>query len=205
MKLQLVLITIFSLAVFYSCKENTDDEYLEHIRKHRQEINREFADTATSPLTDDGLAHFEGLDFYPPDPAWVVEATFVLNPDPEPFEMETTTSRRPVYVKYGEAYFTLDGERHVLEIYQSEKAMQMEEFREYLFLPFKDLTNGEGSYGGGRFIDLKIPEGDKIIIDFNKSYNPYCAYNHKYSCPVPPEANHLNIPVPAGVKAYDNH
>ena len=127
------------------------------------------------------------------------------HPDPEPFEMETTTARRPIYVKYGEAHFSIDDTEYSLEIYQSEKAKQMEEFKEYLFLPFKDLTNGEGSYGGGRFIDLKIPEGETIIIDFNKSYNPYCAYNHKYSCPVPPYANHLNISVPAGVKGYKDH
>jgi uncharacterized protein (DUF1684 family) len=205
MKTKLFYTLIILTFIGISCSNIDHSAYLTEIKQHRDKINKEFADTTHSPLTEEGLAHFDGLDFFPADPEWVIEAHFVLNPDPEPFEMETTTDRRPIYVKYGEAHFTLDGNDHVLEIYQSEKAKQMEEFKEYLFLPFKDMTNGEESYGGGRFIDLKIPDGETIVIDFNKSYNPYCAYNHKYSCPIPPEVNHLNIPVPAGVKAYEDH
>ena len=76
-----------------------------------------------------------------------------------------------------------------------------------LFLPFNDSSNGKTSYGGGRFIDIEIPENSSksIIIDFNKAYNPYCAYNHKYSCPIPPKENLLVIPIAAGVKAYKKH
>ncbi|MBE9484092.1 MAG: DUF1684 domain-containing protein [Bacteroidetes bacterium] len=169
------------------------------------DINQKFADSASSPLTKEGLPHFEGLEFYPADPEYILKARFVLNPDPEPFEMETTTARKPVYVKYGEAHFNLNGTDLVLEIYQSNKAKEMEEFREFLFLPFKDLTNSIETYGGGRYIDLKIPEGETIIIDFNKAYNPYCAYNHRYSCPIPPKVNHINIEIPAGVMAYNDH
>lgn len=205
MKTKVFIFILFASLILSACINSSDQAYIESMEVFRVEINQEFADSSSSPLTKEGLMHFEGLDFFPADPGYVVTARFVLNPDPEPFEMETTTERRPIYVKYGEAHFELNGKSHVLEIYQSDKAKQMEEFREHLFLPFKDLTNGEESYGGGRFIDLKIPEGDEIIIDFNKAYNPYCAYNHKYSCPVPPEANHLNIPVPAGVKAYKDH
>jgi len=205
MKHKLTYLAILIFFLVNSCSYNTDSEYISSIEKHRTEINEEFADSASTPLTIEGLEHFHGLEFFPPHPEYVVNARFVLNPDPQPFEMETTTNRRPIYVKYGEAHFTLNGENYILEIYQSERAKQMEEFKEYLFLPFKDITNGEESYGGGRFIDLKIPGGNEIVIDFNKAYNPYCAYNHKYSCPVPPEVNHLNIPIPAGVKAYRDH
>lgn len=205
MKTKSTLLLLSIIALICSCSDPVDEEYIESMDLHRLEINKEFADSNSSPLTKEGLAHFAGLDFYPADLEYVVEARFVMNPDPEPFGMETTTTRRPIYVKYGEAHFSLKGEEIVLEIYQSEKAKKMEEFKEYLFLPFKDLTCGEESYGGGRFIDLKIPDGDQITIDFNKAYNPYCAYNHKYSCPVPPEANHMNIMIPAGVKAYKDH
>jgi hypothetical protein len=192
--------------MFTSCSDNTAEQaYFEEIAAFRTEQNDHFADTASSPLTAKGLAHFNGLEFFPVDPDYKVEARFVLNPDPEIFEMQTTTERKPLYVKYGEAHFSLKGEDLVLEIYRSESAKKIKEFSEHLFLPFKDLTNGNESYGGGRFIDLKIPEGESIIIDFNKAYNPYCAYNHKYSCPIPPEANHLNIAIPAGVKAYEDH
>lgn len=205
MKTRTILLLLSIIAIVFSCAEPVDKSYIESIDLHRTEINKEFADSAHSPLTLEGLAHFEGLDFYPVSPEYKVTARFVLNPDPEAFGMETTTERRPIYVKYGEAHFTLKGEEFVLEVYQSEKAKQMEEFKEHLFLPFKDLTCGEESYGGGRFIDLKIPAGEEMVIDFNKAYNPYCAYNHRYSCPVPPDANHLNIHIPAGVKAYMDH
>jgi uncharacterized protein (DUF1684 family) len=81
------------------------------------------------------------------------------------------------------------------------------EFGNLLFLPYNDLTNGKTSYGSGRFIDIEIPKaGSKtIVIDFNKSYNPYCAYNYKYSCPIPPSENILAVAIPAGVKAYKKH
>ena len=80
--------------------------------------------------------------------------------------------------------------------------MQQEEYRDYLFLPFTDKTNGSETYTGGRYIDLSIPEGDTLEINFNKAYNPYCAYNPKYSCPIVPGVNALDTEVRAGVKAF---
>ena len=199
------IVGVIGLNMLSSCTPTTDPAYLEEIQEHRTKINHEFADSLTSPLTKEGLAHFHELEFFPIDAKYSIEATFVLNQEPEPFEMETTTSRRPIYVKYGEAHFNLDGNDYVLEIYQSDKAKTMQEFKEYLFLPYKDLTNGNQSYGGGKYLDLKIPNGETIIIDFNKAYNPYCAYNHRYSCPIPPRVNHLDIEIQAGVKAYEDH
>lgn len=201
----MIALGIIAFSILGSCAPSIDTEYIEELKAYRAEMNQKFADSATSPLTSDGLRDFHGLDFFDINKKYQVEARFVLNPDPEPFEMETTTTRRPIYLKYGEAHFTLDGQSYMLEIYQSERARKMTEFKEHLFLPFKDYTNGGDSYGGGRFLDLKIPEGETIIIDFNKAYNPYCAYNHKYSCPVPPDVNHLAIEIPAGVKAYADH
>jgi uncharacterized protein (DUF1684 family) len=72
-------------------------------------------------------------------------------------------------------------------------------------MPYKDLTSSNDTYGGGRFIDVLMPENGTVVIDFNKSYNPYCAYNHKYSCPIPPEENFLEVRVTAGVKAWAEH
>ena len=83
--------------------------------------------------------------------------------------------------------------------------MKEEGYEDYLFLPFLDDTNGEESYGGGRYIDCRIPEGDTIEIDFNKAYNPYCAYNENYSCPIVPRENYLAIEVKAGVKVFKKH
>jgi uncharacterized protein (DUF1684 family) len=89
-----------------------------------------------------------------------------------------------------------------LAIYQNVDLVNTAGYEDYLFIPFKDLTNGEDTYGGGRYLDLKIPEGETILIDFNRAYNPYCAYNHNYSCPIPPFENHLKVKIEAGVKKY---
>ena len=109
-----------------------------------------------------------------------------------------------LYRKYGIARFTLDNKKLELSIYQNQKLMTSLEYAEHLFLPFNDTSNGKSTYEGGRFIDLEIPsEGSQtIVIDFNKAYNPYCAYNHKYSCPIPPAENYLQVAISAGVKAY---
>ena len=120
----------------------------------------------------------------------------------KPFEMKTSTERRPIYVKYGEAHFTIDGKSFKLNIYRNIELSKKSEYKDYLFLPFSDLTSGNESYIGGKYIDMKTPKGDTIVIDFNTSYNPYCAYNNKYSCPKVPLENDLNIEIKAGVMKF---
>jgi hypothetical protein len=116
--------------------------------------------------------------------------------------MKTTTTRAPMYKKFAEALFVINGINCKLNIYQNIDLTKKPNYEDYLFLPFTDLTNGDESYGGGRYIDLKVSDSDTIIIDFNKAYNPYCAYNHKYSCPIPPAENTLSVEIKAGVKKY---
>ncbi len=106
------------------------------------------------------------------------------------------------YVKYGEIYFTYQGREYMLNAYQNLRYIERGGDADYLFIPFNDLTNDVSTYGGGRYIDTNIPEGKTIILDFNQAYNPYCAYNKKYSCPIPPRENDLKIAVEAGVKAF---
>ena len=101
--------------------------------------------------------------------------------------------------------FDLKEKPFKLNIYQNQDLIKKEGFEDYLFLPFLDNTNGEESYGGGRYIDMRIPDGDTIIVDFNSAYNPYCAYNEKYSCPIVPRENYLDTEVRAGVKAFKKH
>jgi uncharacterized protein (DUF1684 family) len=169
---------------------------------YQQQLNKEYANPEESPLTKADLKNFNGLDFYPVDMDYCVEAKFVRTPNEKPFEMLTTTARKPQYVKYGELYFTLQGKECRLDVFQNIELVKQEKYKKHLFLPFTDLTSGNGSYGGGRYIDLEQPEGNIMTIDFNKAYNPYCAYNHKYSCPIPPPQNDLKVEVKAGVKEY---
>jgi uncharacterized protein len=89
----------------------------------------------------------------------------------------------------------------VLSLYQNHELRTTETHKNHLFLPFKDLTNGTESYGDGRYLDLSIPEGEPLVIDFSKAYNPYCAYSSHYSCPIPPKENRLRIPIRAGLIA----
>jgi uncharacterized protein (DUF1684 family) len=116
--------------------------------------------------------------------------------------MKTSTDRKPMYVKYGEAHFEIDGKLLRLNIYKNIELSKKEEYEDYLFLPFSDLTSGKESYIGGKYIDMKTPIGGTIIINFNLSYNPLCAYNFKYSCPKVPQENDLNIEIRAGVKKF---
>ncbi|MGB3149980.1 MAG: DUF1684 domain-containing protein [Maribacter sp.] len=176
---------------------------LAEIVKFQEELNAEFRNPEVSPLPDRFRKDFEGLDFFEPDTNYVVEAKFVRTPDAVPFLMPTTTERESKEVVYGIAEFTLNGKEFRLELYQNPELILEEEYKDYLFLPFTDLTNGKETYGGGRYLDLRIPQGNTILLDFNKAYNPYCTYNKKYSCPLVPSVNNLNTMVNAGVKAFE--
>lgn len=173
---------------------------VESILEFQHTINEEFKDPKESPLSEEDRASFKGLDFFKIDTNYVVTADFVRTPSEPPFAMPTTTDRTPIYVKYGEAYFKLKGRSYKLNIYQSQDLSANPEYFDYLFIPFTDESNGHGSYPGGRYIDFKIPTSNKIVIDFNKAYNPYCAYSGKYSCPIPPAENNLKIAIPVGVR-----
>jgi uncharacterized protein (DUF1684 family) len=169
--------------------------------EYQKELNAFFKDASTSPLKDKDRKDFEGLEFFKFDSTYIVQSILKRTPDAQPFEMKTSTSRLPVYKVYGELDFKLKGQQFNLNIYQNVES----EDKDYLFLPFLDDTNGVTSYSGGRYIEISIPEGNTIQIDFNEAFNPYCAYNDKYSCPIVPRANYLPIKVKAGVKVYKKH
>ena len=178
------------------------DNYTSSIKEFQFIKNKNLKDPIDSPLPKEEIKNFKGLEFFPIDSNYRVIATFVRTPDEVPFLMTTTTNEKLLEVKYGEAHFTLNGVKLKLSLYQNQDLKLKQESQNYLFLPFTDDTNAIETYGGGRYIDLEIPDGDEIIIDFNKAYNPYCVYNDIYSCPIPPRANRLNIKIKAGMKNY---
>ncbi|GAA4306658.1 DUF1684 domain-containing protein [Aestuariibaculum suncheonense] len=171
----------------------------------QRELNAEYKDATTSPLKDEDRKTFEGLEFFKNDSTYVVTATLELTPDSEFVPMKTTTSRMSEKRVYGVLRFELKGKSFKLNIYQDKDLMTREGYENYLFLPFFDETSGEDSYGGGRYIDARIPEGNTMVIDFNKAYNPYCAYNDTYSCPIVPRENYLKTRIEAGVKVFKKH
>lgn len=183
----------------------SQDEAIKEINDFVEEQNTHFKDPKTSPLLEKDLKQFKKLAYYPIDLDFRVTATFVRTPGEQPFAMETSTSRRPIYVKYGELHFELQDKKLKLNVYQNQNLVFEEEYKDYLFLPFTDATSGDTTYGGGRYIDMRIPEGETVVLDFNQSYNPYCAYGGSYSCPIPPAENNLDVAVTAGVKKFKDH
>ncbi len=175
---------------------------LADIVEFQEELNASFKNPETSPLPDRLRKDFESLSFFEADTSYRIWARFERTPDAVPFLMPSTTDEKTEEILYGIAHFELNGKQHQLEIYQTPSLISQEKYKDYLFLPFLDDTNGEETYGGGRYIDLTIPEGDSILIDFNKAYNPYCVYNKKYSCPLVPRQNYLRTKVRAGVKDF---
>lgn len=198
---------LLPIVFFFATLANaqTHGEIINKIEAHRVSENEHFSNPETTILELKDAANFSGLEFYPIDLQYRVEADFIRTPNETPFLMPTTTSRLPEYVKFGEAHFILHGEKLKLELYQSTGHENEEGYEDYLFLPITDLTSGDGSYGGGRFLEARIPEGNTIVLDFNLLYNPYCAYNKRYSCPIPPKANDLLVRIEAGVKDFKSH
>lgn len=190
----LVLISFVSIA-------QESDENLTS-KEFQTKLNKEYASTEESPLLPEDLKIFTGLDFYPISEKFIVKAKFIKASKQKVFKMKTTGTRTPEYVKYGELLFKLDDKEYKLNVYQNVELTKKEGYAEYLFLPFSDLSCGKESYIGGRYIDMRIPKGNTVLIDFNKSYNPYCAYNHKYSCPLVPLDNNLETEILAGVKKF---
>ncbi len=175
--------------------------YADSIYKHREYYRNEFVMDEKSPL---GMRDTSYLRFFAPDRNYRVLASLKLTPEASPFQIPTHSGKTKTYRKYGILHFMLRGKPYDLEVYQSLDLIKKEEFKNYLFVPFNDMTNYEETYGGGRYMDLSIVDvaDNTIVLDFNKCYNPYCAYAEGYNCPIPPEANRLPIAIRAGEKMF---
>ena len=177
------MVFAFLTFIFLSAGAQTKDA-IKEIETHRKKQRKEFKHPGKSPLLPDDRKKFKALNYFPIDLKYRVEAKFVKTQNPVFFKMKTTTDRLPDYIKYGEVVFTIDGQSLKLEVYQSPDLMKRPGYEDYLFIPFTDSTNGEETYEVGRYIELRIPKTENVIVDFNKCYNPYCSYGSgKYSCP----------------------
>ena len=178
-------------------------DVFERNRSWRAEQNKEFADSATSPLTNKARSSFDSLPYFPISQDFAVTAYLEPTPDSKPFKMLTSTDRLADYKQYGIAHFSIKGQQFKIPVYQNLRLLKIPKYKNSLFIPFTDLTNANETYPGGRYVDTEIPENDSLLIDFNMAYNPYCAYNDRYSCPIPPAENHLETRVEAGVLYID--
>ena len=190
-------ILLFSLFLLLNCDNRK--RYNNDLTPFQREINDFFKDASVSPLKKRDLKNFRGLDFFTYDSTYLVTAKLTKTPKEKPFMMLTTTDMVVEYIKYGIVSFELLNNLYSLDIY---KNLEDPNERDNLFLPFLDDTNGNESYGGGRYINLDIPQVDNLIIDFNSAFNPYCVYDEKYSCPIVPRENYLPLEIKAGVMNF---
>lgn len=197
----LMILLVFIAIVVYTLQGGeTEEAYSQRIIRERKVTHDFMLTSEESPLVEDIKKDFQGLQYFPVDPKYRVKARFEKINEREVLRMPTSTGETENYIKKGYANFNLDGQDHRLLILQSETDQNGE-----FFLPFADETSGEETYGGGRYINIEPTTSSVITIDFNKAYNPYCAYNASFSCPLPPKENVLPISILAGEKSYENY
>ncbi len=196
----LIVIIVVLISLFYSFQGSGDKSaYIDEIKKEREERDRFMRTSKESPFVN-APDSFKGLNFYPVDPKYKIIADLTPIKDKKNVSLGTNDGKEQHYIEYAYAEFDLDGYHHKLLILE---ITDRSESHGKLFFAFGDETSALETYGAGRYLDvLKVPGSKTITLDFNKSYNPYCAYTEKYSCPLPPAENLLKIPIKAGEKIY---
>jgi uncharacterized protein (DUF1684 family) len=170
--------------------------YAEEVLSWRKEKD-DFLKEEGSPIPDHEKGRFLGLRYFPPDKKLKLDVKLLHYQDPVVVTMITSKGTQQRFYKSGYFQFEVNGERVRLEAFRS-----AEREDNHLFVPFRDDTSGKESYGAARYIDLNIREDDKYVLDFNYAYNPYCAYNDGYVCPLPPKENWLTVAIRAGEKKF---
>ena len=176
--------------------------YAAQVRQARQQKEEAFRTAATSPIDSAQRGSFGGLRYYAPAATYRVTARLTRAALPTPELLAVSNGAPPdAYLRWGTAEFELGGQPQKLLLLQRQGlAANAGE----LFVPFTDPTNGRQTYAAGRYLDLPLPApgATAITLDFNAAYNPFCAYNHRYSCPRPPTENRLTVPILAGEQTY---
>jgi uncharacterized protein (DUF1684 family) len=159
----------------------------------RAEKDRFFALHPQSPLEPEQKRDFHGLNYFPENPALRLEVTVEEFPKKDEIQMQTTTGDIQSYARFGTFKFAVEGQEAELTIYAS---------RDGFFLPFVDALAGAETYGAGRYLEPEPLGEGKFFVDFNLAYNPYCAYNERWSCPITPRENRIKVPIRAGEKVF---
>lgn len=195
----LILIAVL-VTLFYSMQEGgTSEAYRKEIEKERADKDDYMRNNSESPFAD-SIALFTGLKYFEIDESFRISANLIPIEEKKTITLATSDGLEKRYLPYAYAEFSLKGEDCRLLILE---IMDIGPFRGTLFLAFADATSAKESYGAGRYLDIKkVPGSTSVLLDFNKAYNPYCAYNDNFSCPFPPSENLLTVAIPAGEKVY---
>lgn len=199
----LVGVIIVIITIFYAFRGSQDETaYRKEIEKEREDKDRFMRTSSESPFTK-SKEQYTGLKYYPPDIKYRVLADLQPIQQKKVVVLSTNDGKEQRYIEYAYAEFKLDGVSNKLLILE---ITDMGPFRGKLFLAFGDETSAVETYGAGRYLDVtKTPGSTTIKLDFNLAYNPYCAYDNTYSCPLPPAENLLNIAIKVGEKIYHSN
>jgi uncharacterized protein (DUF1684 family) len=194
-----VVVIVALAAIVYSIGGSDREDYIARIEQVRQEKNHYMRTSPDSPFKDDP-GSFRGLRYFPVDPAFRVQAKLISIDQKKVVILPTSDGFEKKYIEYGYAEFKFNGTTNRLLILE---IMEMGPYRGTLFLAFGDATSSRETYGAGRYLDVKKVKGSSTItLDFNEAYNPYCAYNENFSCPLPPRENLMTIAIHAGEMIY---
>lgn len=175
--------------------------YKEEIEKERTKKDEDFVTEDWSPLEDEDKSTFHGLHYFAVNPVFKVEASLEWMGFKQAFIVNTTQGKSRRYLKSAVAKFELEGKEIYLTLLKPQLAQKGME--NVYTLAFTDETSGRTSYGAGRYLELELETGSlSTTIDFNKAFNPYCAYNKKFDCVIPPSENHIAVAIDAGEKTY---
>jgi len=193
MKIFLVFISLLFVSISFAQSKTYKDSIESHFTKYVKE--HEVVTGKDKEL----------ISFFPVNEKYLINCRFERTINSPWFRMESSGPIKKNYRVYGKIHFSINDTAVILNIYQSQDLMGTQQYRDHLFIPFTDATSGEETYESGRYIDLEINDikNDKVLIDFNKAYNPYCAYiSGKFNCPIPPDENRLVVSIRAGEKAF---
>lgn len=195
----IISVVVLAAIVYTLTGTESPENYIEKIEAERERQFKFIRFNFESPLTDEQKLSFKKLNFYPIDPNYKVKARMVTIEERKVREVPLTDGTKEKYLEHSWAEFELHGKPEKLLLLQ---AMNEPDKRNF-FLAFADSTSAEETYGGGRYINARQDGKNSITIDFNMAYNPYCAYNPDYGCPLPPRENLLDIAIPVGEKNYE--
>lgn len=194
-KAALILIPIVAVIFYFTQLGGSSEGYIEEINAYWKEKHDFFRSSVASPFVENGIDYKE-VEVFPTDPKYKVNAKLNRFTKREIISIPNSDGTTTNYLKFATATFKIDG------VEQSLLVLKALGFGNQYLTAFGDDTSGETTYGGGRYLNLIIGKSDEVIIDFNKAYNPYCAYFDDYTCPLPPRENLLTVPIEAGEKVY---
>lgn len=196
-------IYILTIFIFSQIERNYGQilSYKQVVQKYRSE---NWQGLIKDPRTTRKMSDSIYLDYYPIKEQNKVYCKVEILKNQEPFDMPTYSGQVKSFIKYAKFNFSVSGKTVSLFAYRNLQTITSPLYKDHLFIPFKDLSNGKKTYGGGRYIDFKISDirDGHALLDLNRVYNPWCAYSDDYNCPIPPHENHLPIKVKAGEKQF---